>query len=91
MSLTLPENLVESIPHLSGAAIKTYLSLVLLKAAVKRYPTQEDIAAYMNASPRSVLKYLYELETAGYITKRRIGAGMKTDYVLITEPIYGAA
>ena len=90
MSLTLPETLVESIPHLSGAAIKTYLSLAMLKAASKQYPTQEDIATYMNASPRSVLKYLKELEQAGYIIKRRIGSGMKTDYVLLTEPIYGA-
>jgi Mn-dependent DtxR family transcriptional regulator len=90
MNLTLPENLVESIPQLSGAAIKTYLALVLVKAAVKRYPTQEDLAAYMNASPRSVFKYLYELEKAGYIVKRRVGAGMKTDYVLLTEPTYGA-
>jgi Mn-dependent DtxR family transcriptional regulator len=57
---------------------------------VKRYPTQEDIAAYMNASPRSVLKYLHELEMVGYIKKRRLGAGMKTDYVLLTEPTYGA-
>jgi DNA-binding MarR family transcriptional regulator len=89
MNLTLPATLVKSIPNLSGAAIKTYIALVVLKAAVKQYPSQDDIAAYMNASPRSVLKYLRELERAGYIRKRRIGAGMKTDYVLLTAPVYG--
>ena len=90
MSLTLPSTLVESLPRLTGGAIKTYLSLSMLKAAVNPYPTQEDIASHMNASPRSVLTYLKELERAGYIKKHRIGAGRKTDYVLLTKMDYGA-
>ena len=90
MSLTLPATLVESIPHVTGGAIKTYLSLSMLKAATKPHPTQEDIATYMNASPRSVLTYLNELERAGYIIRRRIGAGRKMDYVLLTEKDHGA-
>ncbi len=90
MSITLPATLVESIPHLTGGAIKTYLSLTMLKAAVKSHPTQQNIATYMNASPRSVGTYLKELEQAGYIKKRRVGAGRKTDYVLLTEKVYGA-
>lgn len=90
MSLTLPSTLVESFPQLSGGAIKTYLAVAMLQAAVKSYPTQEDIAAYMNASPRSVLTYLKELDQAGYVTKRRIGAGRKTDYVLLTDQTHGA-
>lgn len=90
MNLTLPATMVESIPHLTGGAIKTYLSLSMLKAAVNPHPTQEDIALYMNASPRSVGTYLKELERAGYIKKNRIGAGRKTDYVLVTEKQHGA-
>jgi len=90
MSLTLPSALVKSLPHLTGGAIKTYLSLSMLKAAVKKYPTQEDIASYMNASPRNVLTYLKELERAGYIRKHRMGAGRKMDYVLVTEIDHGA-
>lgn len=90
MSLTLPSALVKSIPRLTGGAIKTYLSFSMLKAAVNAYPTQEDIAAYMNASPRSVSTYLKELKRAGYIMKHRIGAGRKTDYVLLTNTKYGS-
>jgi DNA-binding MarR family transcriptional regulator len=89
MNLTLPATLVDYLPHLTGGAIKTYLTLSTLKAATITHPTQEDIASHMNASPRSVLTYLKELERAGYIEKRRIGAGRKTDYVLVPETRYG--
>jgi Mn-dependent DtxR family transcriptional regulator len=90
MNLTLPATLVESIAQLSGGAVKTYMAIAMLKAVVKQYPTQEDIASYMNASQRSVRTYLHELERSGHVIKRRIGAGKKTDYVLVTKPIYGA-
>ena len=80
----------ESLPQLSAGAIKTYLALTMLKAAVKEHPTQEEIAAYMNSSSRSVLTYLHQLEAAGYIRRRRIGSGRKTDYMLLIEPEYGA-
>lgn len=90
MTLTLPSSMVDSLPYITGGAIKTYLALSMLKAASNRYPTQADIASYMNASTRSVLTYLNELEQAGYIRRRRIGAGMKTDYMLLITPEYAA-
>jgi hypothetical protein len=90
MSLTLPSQLVESLPHLSAGAIKTYLALATLKAAVTDYPTQDQIAAYMSASSRSVQTYLKELAAAGYVEKRPMGAGRKTDYMLVAEQRYGA-
>jgi DNA-binding MarR family transcriptional regulator len=90
MTVTLPSSMVDSLPHISGGAIKTYLALSMLKAASTHYPTQSDIASYMNASARSVLTYLNELERAGYIRRRRIGAGRRTDYMLLTTPAYAA-
>lgn len=91
MHLTLPAVVVDHLPRLSGGAIKTYVALSLIKAGgTTEYPTQYSIAEQINASPRSVLTYLKELEQAGYIEKRRIGAGRRTDYVLVNAPRYGA-
>jgi DNA-binding MarR family transcriptional regulator len=90
MTVTLPSSMVEALPSISAGAIKTYLALSTLKAAAITYPTQGDIASYMNASVRSVLTYLNELERAGYIERRRIGAGRRTDYMLLTTPDYAA-
>ena len=90
MHLTLPATFVERIQDLSPGATKTYLALAWLKAHKPGYPTQPEIAARMNASPRSVVTYLKELEEAGYLHKRRLGEGMRTDYVLLTELAYDA-
>lgn len=90
MSITLPATFVERIHVLSPGAIKTYLALVWLKAVRKPYPTQPEIAAHMNASERSVVTYLKELEREGYIQKKRIGSGRRTDYVLLNELAYGS-
>jgi DNA-binding MarR family transcriptional regulator len=89
MSITLPTGLIDQLPHLTGGAIKTYLALSRLKSTTTPKPTQEDIANHMNACPRSVLTYLKELEREGYIEKRRIGSGRRTDYVLLTSMSYG--
>jgi DNA-binding MarR family transcriptional regulator len=89
MSLTLPATLVERIHNLSPGAIKTYLTLAWLKAVQKPHPTQPEIAAHMNASERSVGTYLKELEQEGYIQKKRIGSGRRTDYVLLSELAHG--
>ncbi len=90
MNLTLPAVLIEQLPRLSSGALKTYVALAVFDRAGRLYPTQEDLAAQMNVSPRSVMTYLQELEREGYLEKRRIGAGRKTDYVLIHHPAYGA-
>jgi DNA-binding MarR family transcriptional regulator len=89
MSITLPATFVERIHELSPGALKAYLALAWIKAERMPYPTQLDIANHMNASYRSVVTYLKELEDAGYITKQRIGAGRKTDYVLVSHYTYG--
>ncbi len=88
MSIRLPKIFIDRIYDISPGAIKTYLCLSWLKARKKPYPTQPDIAAHMNASQRSVVTYLSELEQAGYIEKRRIGSGRRIDYVLLTKPVY---
>lgn len=88
MSITLPTIFVVRLSGISPGAIKTYLCLSWLKVNKKRYPTQPDIAAHMNASQRSVVTYLNELEQAGHIEKRRIGSGRKIDYVLLNKPVY---
>ncbi len=75
---------------LSPGAVKTYLALVWLKAMRKPHPTQPEIADHMRASQRSVLTYLKELESEGYIEKKRIGSGRRTDYVLLSDLAYGA-
>jgi DNA-binding MarR family transcriptional regulator len=90
MHLTLPATFVERIHELSPGAIKAYLTLAWLKATKKQYPTQPDLATHMNASIRSVTTYLSELEEAGYLRKRRLGNGRRTDYVLLTELTYGS-
>jgi DNA-binding MarR family transcriptional regulator len=90
MSITLPATFVERIHVLSPGAIKTYLALAWLKAVQKPHPTQPEIAAYMNASQRSVFKYLNELEREGYIERKPIGSGRRTDYVLVTDLAHGS-
>ncbi len=90
MSITLPATFVDRIPDITPGAVKTYLCLSWLKSTKKQLPTQPDIATHMNASQRSVVRYLQELERAGYIEKRRIGSGRRTDYVLVTDHAYGA-
>ena len=89
MTLTLPSTFVERFRELSPGATKAYLALAWLKATKKPHPTQPEIAAQMNASPRSVVTYLKELEDAGYLYKRRLHSGRRTDYVLLTELTYG--
>ncbi|MCU7866455.1 MAG: helix-turn-helix domain-containing protein [Candidatus Thiodiazotropha sp. (ex Lucinoma borealis)] len=89
MNITLPETFFDRIPNITPGAVKTYLCLSWLKATEKQLPTQPDIATHMNASQRSVVRYLQELERAGYIKKRRIGSGRRTDYVLVTKHVYG--
>ena len=88
MSITLPTTFIVRISEISPGAIKTYLCLSWLKASKKPYPTQPDIAAHMKASQRSVVTYLNELEQAGYIKKKRLGSGRKTDYILLKKPAY---
>jgi Mn-dependent DtxR family transcriptional regulator len=89
MNLTLPAAFVDRFSDLSPGAIKTYLSLLWLKTTETPHPTQPDIATHINASERSVATYLRELETAGYIEKKRIGSGRRTDYALVSELTYG--
>ena len=89
MNLTLPATFVERIHDLSPGATKTYLTLAWLKMTKQGYPTQPEIAAHMNASRRSVVTYLKELEGVGYLQKRRLGLGRRTEYVLLTELTYG--
>jgi len=43
----------------------------------------------MNVSPRSVRTYLKELERAGYVEKRPLGSGRRTDYALRNHLAYG--
>ena len=90
MHLTLPATFVERIQELSPGATKAYLALAWLKATRKPHPTQPEIAAHMNASSRSVLTYLKELEVAGHLRKRKLSGGRRTDYILLTELAYGA-
>jgi hypothetical protein len=87
MNLTLPAAFVDRLSQLSAGATKTYLSLVWLKATQTPYPTQPDIANHINASERSVITYLKELEEAGYIEKRKIGGGRRTDYMIIYKHV----
>ena len=90
MSITLPLTLLDRIRDLSPGEIKAYLCLSWLKTTMKhRHPSQQVIARQMNASQKSVVAYLAELERAGYIEKKRIGSGRKLDYVLLTELPYG--
>jgi Mn-dependent DtxR family transcriptional regulator len=89
MHLTLPSTFVERIHELSPGATKAYLALAWLKATKKTHPTQPEIAACMNASSRSVTTYLKELEDFGYLRKRPLGGGRRTDYILLTELTYG--
>jgi hypothetical protein len=89
MNITLPAAFVDRLSDLSPGATKTYLSLLWLKSTRTPHPTQPDIAKHINASARSVATYLHELETAGYIEKKRIGSGRRTDYALVTELAYG--
>ena len=91
MSITLPATFVDRIRDLSPGAVKAYLCLSWLKATNKsKLPNQRLIAKEMNASQKSVMTYLAELERAGYIQKKRIGSGRKLDYVLLNELTYGA-
>ena len=90
MSITLPATFVERIHVLSPGAVKTYIALAWLKAVEETHPTQPKIAACMRASERSVVTYLKELEEKGYIEKKRIGSGRRTDYVLLNGLTYGA-
>lgn len=89
MTLTLPSTFVERFQDLSPGATKAYLAIAWLKATNKPHPTQPEIAAQMKASERSVVTYLKELEKTGYLYKRRLNAGRRTDYVLLTEMSYG--
>lgn len=91
MSITLPATFVDRIRDLSPGAVKTYLCLSWLKASKKTsLPNQRLIAEQMNASQKSVMTYLAELEREGYIEKKRIGSGRKLDYVVLGELSYGA-
>jgi Mn-dependent DtxR family transcriptional regulator len=83
MNLTLPAAFVDRLSRLSPGATKTYLTLVWLKTTRTPHPTQPQIAEHMNASERSVITYLKELEESGYIEKRRFGSGRRTDYALL--------
>lgn len=89
MSITLPAAVIDRLPDLTSGALKTYVALSLLKSTDKEYPTQTDIAVKMNVSARSVRTYLNELERAGYVERRRLGAGRRTDYALRNDLAYG--
>ena len=89
MSITLPAAVIDRLPDLTSGALKTYVALSLLKSTDKEYPTQTDIAVKMNVSARSVRTYLNELEQAGYVERRRLGAGRRTDYALRNDLAYG--
>jgi DNA-binding MarR family transcriptional regulator len=91
MNLTLPATFVERIHELSPGATTAYVALAWLKLTGTQYPTQPQIAAHMNATSRSVVTYLKELEQAGYLRKRRLGNGRRTDYILLAEVTYGKA
>ena len=90
MSITLPATFVDRIADLTPGAIKAYICLSWLKTTKTPRPTQEQIADQMNASKRSVTRWLAELEQGGYIEKRPYGSGRRTEYVLLTELGYGA-
>jgi DNA-binding MarR family transcriptional regulator len=88
MSITLTTNFVGHFLYLTGGAVKTYLALQTLRR-VNTCPSHSELARYMNTSKRSVATYLQELENRGYIQKKSLGAGRKTEYVLLKEPAYG--
>lgn len=90
MAITLPATFIDRVSALSPGAIKVYICLYCLKATKMRHPSTRVIAGYMNASQKSVITYLAELERAGYIEKKRIGSGRRLDYVLLNEPAYAA-
>jgi DNA-binding MarR family transcriptional regulator len=90
MYLTLPGQLVDTLPHLSGGALKTLIALSWLKTTKTPLPTQRQIADHVGAAEKSVFSYLKELERAGYIQKKKLRRGRDTDYVLLTELTYGA-
>ena len=85
MKLMLPGSFIEHICDLSAGATKTYLALSWLKAKRRTCLTQPEIATHMNVCLRSVGRYLDELETAGYMEKRRYGSGRRTEYVLLNQ------
>lgn len=85
MKLMLSATFLEHINNLSAGATKTYLALSWLKAGRRKFPTQPDIATHMNVCLRSVGRYLDELETAGYLEKRRYGSGRRTEYVVLNK------
>jgi Mn-dependent DtxR family transcriptional regulator len=90
MHLTLPGQLVDGLPQLSGGAVKTLIALSWLKTTRTPRPTQRQIAEHMGAAEKSVFTYLNELERAGYIERKRLRGGMNTDYVLLSEITYAA-
>jgi predicted transcriptional regulator len=89
MILTLPANLVDALPRLSAGALKTYVTLSWLKTTKTPQPSQREIADHMGAAEKSVFTYLKELERGGYVQKKKLHGG-RTDYVLLTDPAYGA-
>jgi DNA-binding MarR family transcriptional regulator len=90
MYLTLPGQLVDTLPQLSGGALKTLIALSWLKTTKTPLPTQRQIADHVGAAEKSVFSYLKELERGGYIQKKKLRRGRDTDYVLLTELTYGA-
>ena len=90
MYLTLPGQLVDGLPRLSGGALKTLIALSWLKTTKIPRPTQRQIADHVGAAEKSVFTYLNELERAGYIERKRLHRGRDTDYVLLTELTYAA-
>jgi DNA-binding MarR family transcriptional regulator len=88
MKVILSATFLEHINNLSAGATKTYLALSWLKAARRQFSTQHDIATHMNVCLRSVGRYLDELETAGYLERRRHGSGRRTEYVLLNKIEY---
>lgn len=80
-------NFLLKAPDLSAGAKLTY-AMLLHYAWANDYcfPGQERLADDMGAGKRSVIRFLQELETAGFIAVTRRGLGKSNVYQLFLQP-----
>lgn len=80
-------NFLLKTPNLSGGAKLTY-AMLLHYAWANNYcfPGQDRLAADMGAGKRSVIRFLQELEVAGFIAVNRRGQGKSNVYDLFLQP-----
>ena len=80
-------NFILTEPHLSVGAKMAYA--MLLRYAWQNdfcFPGQERLAGDMGAGKRSVIRFMAELEKAGYIDVKRRGLGQTNLYQLFLKP-----